>query len=148
MGLRCLVSQTPAQRSKNLIWIEFAHNTLPSVSTGMSPFQCIYGYQPPLFCALEREVRVPGAAALLRRCCCTWERARQALLRTSSLYKTMADRHRTKGLSYLMGQRVRLSTRDLPLRPESRKWATGLLARFPYLKLSSLSQSDLDSHVP
>lgn len=102
-GLRCLVSQTPAQWSKNLLGIEFAHDTLPSVSTKMSSFQCVYGYQPPLFSALEREVGVPAAAALVRRCRRTWVKVRQALLWTSSLYKTVADLHRTKG-TYLVGQ--------------------------------------------
>lgn len=53
-----------AQWSGNVLWVEFAHNSLPSVSTGFSTFECVYGYQPPLFQALEREVRVPSAMAL------------------------------------------------------------------------------------
>lgn len=30
-GLRCLASQTPPNWSQNLIWVAFAHNSLPSV---------------------------------------------------------------------------------------------------------------------
>ncbi len=52
------------------MWVEYAHNTLPCVLTGMSPFQCVFGYQPPLFPALEKEVSVPSAVAMTR---CCWE---------------------------------------------------------------------------
>jgi len=90
--LRCLVSQNPATWSTHLIWVEYAHNTLPSSATGLSPFQCAYGYQPPLFPDLEREVSVPSAHALIRRCHRTWSRARQVLLQSSARYKRMADR--------------------------------------------------------
>lgn len=61
--LRCLVAQAPAQWFGNLIWVEYVHNSLPSVSTGFSPFQCVCGYQPPLFQALEQKVAVPSAMA-------------------------------------------------------------------------------------
>lgn len=47
--LRCLVSQNQASWSKHLTWVEYAHNTLPTSATGLSPFHCVYGYQPPLF---------------------------------------------------------------------------------------------------
>lgn len=50
------------------MWVEFARNTLPCTSTGFSPFQCVFGYQPPLFPAREEEVRVPSAHNLVRRC--------------------------------------------------------------------------------
>lgn len=33
-GLHSLVAQAAAQWSKNLLWVEYAHNALPSVSTG------------------------------------------------------------------------------------------------------------------
>ena len=38
----------------------------PSSATGLSPFQCAYGYQPPLFPDLEPEVAVPSAQAFVR----------------------------------------------------------------------------------
>lgn len=60
-GLWCLVSQTPSSWSRNLLWVENAHNYLPSTSSGLSPFQWVYCYQPPLFPILVKEVRVPSA---------------------------------------------------------------------------------------
>ncbi|KAF7644344.1 hypothetical protein LDENG_00223730, partial [Lucifuga dentata] len=38
-GLRCLASQNPSTWSKQLMWIEYAHNSLPVSATGLSPFQ-------------------------------------------------------------------------------------------------------------
>ena len=64
-GLCCLVSQNPTRWSRHLIWVEYAHNTLPCSSSGLSPFHCTYGYQPPLFPVLEEEVSVPSAQALI-----------------------------------------------------------------------------------
>ena len=135
VGLRCLSSRNPASWSKQLIWVEYAHNTLPCSSTGLTPFQCVYGYQPPIFDALEREVGVPAAQALVRRCRRTWTRARQVLLHKSSEYKKAADRRRSKAPTYTQGQKVWLSTRDLPLRIESRKLAPRFVGPFPVRKV-------------
>ena len=48
----------------NLTWVEYAHNSLPTSATSMSPFKCVFGYQPPTFSESEPEVSVPSAHAL------------------------------------------------------------------------------------
>lgn len=49
----CLVAQTFAQWFGNLLWVEFTHKFLLSVSAGFSSLKCIFDYQLPLFLVLE-----------------------------------------------------------------------------------------------
>ncbi|KAI3368141.1 hypothetical protein L3Q82_007873 [Scortum barcoo] len=65
--------------SDHLIWIKYAHNSLPTAATGLSPFQVIHGYQPPLFPVNKEEVMVPSAHALARRCRKIWAALRRML---------------------------------------------------------------------
>ncbi|XP_056144376.1 uncharacterized protein zgc:153292 [Lampris incognitus] len=71
----------------------------------MDPEKCAYGYQPPLFPALEREASVPSALALVRRCCHTWARARRTLIRNSERCKKAADRRWIPAPTYRSSQR-------------------------------------------
>ncbi len=78
--LQCLDTQNPTSWSQQLSWVEYAHNSLPVLSTGLSPFECSLGYQPPIFPSLESEVAVPSAHAFIQRCRRTWRRARESPL--------------------------------------------------------------------
>lgn len=104
--LRFLCAHHPSTWSKMLLWVEFAHNTLPCSSTGLSPFQCVHGYQHPLFPAFEHEVGVPSSLALVHKCCRSWTQARQLLLKNSIQYKKAADRRRQPAPEYRAGQKV------------------------------------------
>ena len=42
-NLRCLVSTNPTTWSCQLVWVEYARNTLPCSATGLSPFECPWG---------------------------------------------------------------------------------------------------------
>ncbi|KAI3361840.1 hypothetical protein L3Q82_002169 [Scortum barcoo] len=46
-ALRCIASQHPSSWSQQLLWVEYAHNTLTCSATGLSPFQCAYGFLAP-----------------------------------------------------------------------------------------------------
>ena len=87
------------------------------------------------FSSAEPDVSVPSALAWVRRCRRTWERARGTLLRQVAAYKTAADRKRSAAPKYAEGQRVWLSTRNLPLRIESRKLAPRFVGPFPVSKV-------------
>lgn len=129
-ALRCVASRHPSSWSSHLSWIEYAHNSLISSATGMSPFMICLGYQPPLFPEQEEDVAVPSVQAHLRRCRSVWRTARAALLRTATRNQEMADRHRRRAPSYQPGQKVWLSSRDLPIQVESRKLAPKYVGPF------------------
>lgn len=75
VALRCIASHSPLSWAKQLLWVEYAHNTLPTSASGLFPFQCSLCYQPPLFPEQEREASVPGNVLAFIRCChCAWLR--------------------------------------------------------------------------
>ena len=130
-GLRCVVNQNPSTWSEHLVWVEYAHNSLPTSATGISPFHCAFGYQPPLFPDNEREASVPSAYAMVQRCRRVWAAARQILIRQGDRVKRYADRKRRPAPDYRPGQRVWLSAKDLNLKGSPKKLAPRFVGPFP-----------------
>ncbi len=115
--LHCVASAEPSSWSSRLTMVEYAHNSLPVSSTGLSPFQCCLGYQPPLF-------PLKNPMPLFHLCMRLFRDASvlggEALTRTGERNKASADHHRTKPPLYVCGQKVWLSSKDINFRLPAR----------------------------
>lgn len=135
VSLWCMVSWDPACWSSLLVWVEYTHNSLPRSATGLSPFQCVFRYfvfslfLSPLFRSLNADVSCSSALAYIRQCRRTWAQARATIQRLTGFYTTQANFGWIPAPVYRVGQKVWFSTRDLPLRVESRKLAPRFVHR-------------------
>ncbi|KAI2664142.1 Transposon Tf2-8 polyprotein [Labeo rohita] len=133
--LRCLVSHNPSSWSQQLSWVEYAHNSLPVSATGLSPFECSLGYQPPVFPSTESEVAVPpllsrGAIAPGTepdRPSSRWGRAPR--LRPIATGRSPPV--------YVVGQKVWLSSKNISLCTVCNKLAPKFIGLFTVTKIIS-----------
>ncbi|XP_056130605.1 uncharacterized protein LOC130107851 [Lampris incognitus] len=119
---------------------------MESSATGLSPFECSLGYQPPLFPHQELEVAVPSTRAHLRRCRRVWKTARAAMLQATERARRSANRRRVPAPAYRPGQRVWLLARDLPLPTLNRKLAPRYVG--PYTIDRIVNPSAVRLHLP
>ena len=121
--LRCLCAHNPASWSSQLPWAESAINSHTASASKLSPFECCPGYQPPLFPSQEQEVGFSSVEVFVQRCRHTWRATRTTLVRAAARMKEQADRRRRPAPTNRVGQRVWLSTKDIPIRGGTKKLA-------------------------
>ena len=126
----CLCTCNPASWSTQLPWAEYAINGHTSAASGLYPFECCLGHQPPLFPSQEEEVGVSSVAAFVRQCKQTWRATRINLVRAAARMKEQANRRRRPAPTYRVGQREWLSTKDIPIRGQTRKLAPRYVGPF------------------
>ncbi|KAK3524887.1 hypothetical protein QTP86_011211 [Hemibagrus guttatus] len=114
--LRSYCSREQHRWSEFLPWAEYAQNSLIHSSTGLTPFQCMLGYQPPLFPWSGELSDVPAVEEWYRQSQEVWERAHVRLQRAVRRQRIQANRRRRPHPSYQVGQMVWLSTRNLRLK--------------------------------
>ncbi|KAL0202014.1 hypothetical protein M9458_000032, partial [Cirrhinus mrigala] len=107
--------------SRYLLWAEYAQNSIRKPSTNLTPFQCVLGFQPPLFPWSGEPSDLPAVNSWFQRSEETWNRAHVHLQRAVRRNQAQADRRRRPAPSYEPGQWVWLSTRDLHLRLPCKK---------------------------
>uniref|UniRef100_A0A3B3HJF8 Gypsy retrotransposon integrase-like protein 1 n=1 Tax=Oryzias latipes TaxID=8090 RepID=A0A3B3HJF8_ORYLA len=145
-ALRCLAAQNNSDWSKYLVWMEYAHNTHPSSATGVSPFEASLGYLPPLFPSHELDLTVPSVQDHLQRCQLIWRQTQEALRRSKEDNCRTANRHRVASPDYQPGQKVWLSSKNIPIQATSRKLAPRFIGPFTIDRI--INPSCVRLHLP
>ncbi|KAK3545185.1 hypothetical protein QTP70_001765 [Hemibagrus guttatus] len=117
-----------------LPWAEYAQNSLIHSSTGLTPFQCVLGYQPPLFPWSGEPSDVPAVEEWSRLSQEVWERAQVRLQRAVRRQRIQANWRRQPHLPYRVGQRVWLSTQNLKLKLPCRKLSPKFVGPFEIIR--------------
>ncbi|KAK3513363.1 hypothetical protein QTP70_012342 [Hemibagrus guttatus] len=132
--LRSYCNREQQHWSEFLPWAEYAQNSLTHSSTGLTPFQCVLGYQPPLFPWSGEPFDVPAVEEWSRLSQEVWERAHVRLQRAVRRQRIQANWRRRPHPPYRVGQRVWLSTRNLRLKLPCRKLSPKFVGPFEIIR--------------
>ncbi|KAL0194547.1 hypothetical protein M9458_008119 [Cirrhinus mrigala] len=120
--------------SDYIVWAEYAQNSLKKPSTQLTPFQCILGFQSPLFPWSGETTNLPTVDSWLRRSEATWDATHASLRRAIQRVTRQANRLRRDAPQYQVGQWVWLSSKDLRPRLPCKKLNPRYVGPFKIIK--------------
>ncbi|KAI2657297.1 Transposon Tf2-9 polyprotein [Labeo rohita] len=120
--LRAYCSSNQHDWSRYLPWAEYAQNSLKQSTTGLTPFQCVLGYQPPLFPWSEEPTNVPAVDHWFRESERVWDSAHVRLQQAVRRHKIFADVRRLPAPTFQPGdlRQINPVTYQLQLPPHYR----------------------------
>ncbi|KAK3510955.1 hypothetical protein QTP70_027806 [Hemibagrus guttatus] len=115
-------------------WAEYAQNSLRQPTTGLTPFQCVLGYQPPLFPWDGEPSDVPAMDYWFWESERVWDSAHLQLQRALRRHRTIVDLRQSQAPEYRPGQEVWLSTRDIRMRLPCKKLSPRFIGPFTVIR--------------
>jgi RNase H-like domain found in reverse transcriptase/Integrase zinc binding domain/Reverse transcriptase (RNA-dependent DNA polymerase)/Chromo (CHRromatin Organisation MOdifier) domain len=141
-ALRSYVNTRHTNWDEHLVHLEFAYNNAIHKSTGYSPFYLNYGYHPRVPSTIPRE-ELRFLNKDLTNFFEDWEQdvahAKSNLEKAQLSQKSLADESRGENLTFNIGDKVLLSTKNLKLKDigQSQKLLPKFVGPFPIIKVVS-----------